>query len=95
MPLFSMAQFATELEVFAELPDQIKSAGEPGALPFLPNRERTVRNVTGVCDEPELVNRFTEIASAVKANAKMDGVLHNIQLAPQGMYQLVFAVLSW
>ena len=89
MPLFSMAQFATELEIFADLPDKIKSAGEPGALPFLPDRERTFRNVTGVCDEPQLVERFTQIASAVKANAKMGGILHNIQLAPEGVICLL------
>ena len=78
------------MELFAELPDQIKSAGEPGALPLLEGKP-TRRNVTGVCDEPQLVDRFTKIASAVKANAKMDGVLHNIQLAPQGMLNMYIA----
>lgn len=87
LPLFSMAQFATELEVFANLPDQIKAPGEEGALPFMPQQpdnDKVYRNVTGVCDQPELIERFAEIASAIKRNAKMDGVLHNIQLAPQG-----------
>ena len=89
LPLFSMAQFASELDIFATLPDQIKSPGEPGALPFLPsppNTTKAYRNVTGVCDQPELVERFTHIAAAVKRNAKMDGVLHNIQLAPEGTF---------
>jgi ABC-type multidrug transport system fused ATPase/permease subunit len=89
LPLFSMAQFATELEVFASLPDQIKAPGEEGALPFMPQQpdnDKVYRNVTGVCDQPELIERFTGIASAIKRNAKMDGVLHNIQLAPQGTY---------
>ena len=92
LPLFSMAQFATELEIFANLPDQIKSPGEPGALPFLPqplNSTKMSRNVTGVCDQPDLVKRFTEIATAIKHNAKMDGILHNIQLAPQGVICLL------
>lgn len=88
LPLFSMAQFATELELFAGLPDKIKSPGEPGALPFLPappDSNKVYRNITGVCDQPELIDRFVDIASTVKTNARMDGVLHNIQLAPQGM----------
>lgn len=90
MPLFSMAQFATELDVFSGLPDMIKAPGEPGALPFYPREPNATsslrRNLTGVCDEPHLVERFTQIASAVKTNAKMDGILHNIQLAPQGTF---------
>jgi hypothetical protein len=87
LPLFSMAQFATELEIFANLPDQIKSPGEKGALPFMPqgsDSKKVYRNVTGVCDQPALIERFIEIASAVKRNANMDGILQNIQLAPQG-----------
>lgn len=89
LPLFSMAQFASELDIFADLPEKIKSPGEPGALPFLAQRANATtvyRNVTGVCDQPELIDRFVDIASAVKTNARMDGVLHNIQLAPQGMF---------
>ncbi|CAB9503529.1 sensor kinase/phosphatase LuxQ [Seminavis robusta] len=92
LPLFSMAQFATELDIFADLPDQIKSPGQENALPFIPQApdvDKAYRNITGVCDQPELVERFTEIASAVKRNAKMDGVLHNIQLAPQGVICLL------
>lgn len=92
LPLFSMAQFATELELFASLPDKIRSPGEPNALPFLPpapNSTKVLRNVTGVCDQPDLIERFTDIAAAVKHNARMDGILHNIQLAPQGVICLL------
>jgi len=93
MPLFTMAQFATDLVPFANLPDKIKSPGEPGALPFLNNTgssaHNAIRNITGVCDDPTLVQRFTEIASSIKSNAKMDGVLHNIQLAPEGVVCLL------
>jgi len=97
LPLFSMAQFATELEIFADLPNQIGSPDRPDKpyLPMLPNPPnatviKAMRNVTGVCDEPELVKRFTKIAAAVKANANMDGILHNIQLAPEGTFFTVF-----
>ena len=92
LPLFSMAQFATELEIFADLPDKIGQAEQPGSLPFLLNDDGSPspkRNVTGVCDQPELVSRFTSIASAIKKNAKMEKVLVNIQLAPHGVICLL------
>lgn len=95
MPLFSMAQFATELDTFKDLPEKIKPVGQPGALPLYSNDDpnytdgRAVRNVTGVCDDPKLVSRFTQIASAVKSNANMEGILHNIQLAPEGVICLL------
>lgn len=92
LPLFSIAQFATNLEIFETLPDQIGEAGEPGALPYLPstvNSSSLRRNVTGLCDEPELVSRFVSIASGIKETSKMDGILVNIQLAPHGVVCLL------
>lgn len=87
LPLFSMAQFATNLEIFRSLPSQIGVAHEPGSLPFVNGTH--LRNVTGVCDDPELVTRFTSIASGVKKHAKMDGLLVNIQLVPEGVLCLL------
>jgi signal transduction histidine kinase/CheY-like chemotaxis protein len=92
LPLFSLAQFATELAIFAALPDIIGQAGEPGSLPFLTNEDGSFnpnRNITGVCDQPELVSRFTHIAEAIKKNAGMEGILHNLQLAPEGVICLL------
>ncbi|KAL3918553.1 MAG: hypothetical protein SGILL_004181 [Bacillariaceae sp.] len=92
LPLFSLAQFALNLQIFEDLPDRIGKAGEPGALPFLPpqeDSERVMRNVTGVCDEPEMVSHFISIASAIKKQSKMDGILVNIQLAPAGVICLL------
>jgi signal transduction histidine kinase len=92
LPLFSMAQFALNLQMFHDLPDRIGKAGEPGALPFLPpeeGSERVSRNVTGVCDDPEMVTNFESIATAIKNQSKMDGILVNIQLAPAGVVCLL------
>ena len=79
-----MALFVSELEIFHGLPGLIGPANEPGSLPFLtsgtPDTPKTHRNVTGVCDDPTLINRFTEIASTIKSQAGMEGVLVNIQL---------------
>ena len=93
LPLFSMAQFALHLAEFQSLPDQIGLIGEDGALPFLPQEdgsERLFRNVTGVCDDPELVSRFVSIASAIKEQSSLDKILVNIQLAPAGVICLLY-----
>lgn len=93
LPLFAIAQFATELEAFSSLPDKIGQADEPGSLPFLKKPDGTFgshRNVTGVCNLPELVSRYDHIASAIKKNAQMDGILNNIQLSPDGVICLAY-----
>lgn len=94
LPLFSLAQFVSELDVFRDLPDRIGSKGEIDALPFLPSDEPvpTHRNVTGVCTEPHVVERYNKIASTIKRNAGMEGVLVNLQLAPQAVVCLVHPV---
>ena len=93
LPLFSLAQFAIELEIFSGLPERIGEAGEPGSLPFLPSEDGSGtsfrRNITGVCDDPLLWERFTHIASSLKRNAQMEGVLVNLQLAPQAVVCLL------
>lgn len=93
LPLFSLAQFALELETFSSLPERIGRADEPGSLPFLPIEEgdgRSFRrNITGVCDDPVLWERFTQITSTLKRNADMGGVLVNLQLAPQAVVCLL------
>ena len=47
------------------------------------------RNVTGVCDDPVLSERFTHIASTLKRNANMEGILVNLQLAPHAVVCLL------
>ena len=88
LPLFSLAQFATELELFDELAGEIGQAGSPGSLPFLNTTKedmRVRRNITGVCDQTEVVERFNKIAQAATVNAKLGDVLHNVQFAPFGV----------
>ena len=85
LPLFSLAQFATELEMFANLPERV------APLPFAgPQANGKIkRNITGVCDDAVLWERFTKIASALKRNANMEGILVNLQLAPEGVLCLL------
>lgn len=87
LPLFSIAQFATHLQIFQDLPTKIGAAGAPGSLPL--NTTSWKRNITGVCDDPELVETFVDIATNIKRQSGMDGILANIQLAPHGVICLL------
>lgn len=91
LPLFSLAQFATEIDIFRNLPDAVGQAGEEGSLPLISSDDTSwmKRNVTGVCDDPELVERYTKIATNIKKSAKMEGVLVNLQFAPHGVLCLL------
>lgn len=92
LPLFSLAQFVNQLnDTFGSLPDDIGVAGERDSLPLvLPGQ--THRNITGVCDNPELKERFTAIAAGIKRDSNMEGVLVNLQLAPQAVVCLLHPV---
>ena len=126
LPLFSMAQFVTEIPEFHDLPYGIGPAFEPGSLPFVlpegheqqqseglePDRGRgsptsvtqppeptpppvplTHRNVTGsVCMDPSFLERFHSIAETIKRNSNMQGVLINVQLAPDAVVCAVHPV---
>ena len=92
LPLFSLAQFVHEVDMFKNLASQVGLVGEPDALPLIPkagNETPTHRNVTGVCDDPQLVDRFTNIAAGIKKNARMDGILVNLQLVPDAVVCLL------
>jgi CHASE domain len=96
LPLFSLAQFVREIQEFRELPDLIGLSNAEGSLPFLPPSDGldrpTHRNVSGVCDDPPLLERYIRIAGAIKEDADMDGVLVNLQLVPDGVVCLVHPV---
>jgi len=85
-PLFSLAQFASQVEVFRDLPARIGPAYKNGSLPVL---ESYRRDVSGVCDDGALITRFDEIASEIKQNAKMPGSLILLSLLPEAVVCLV------
>jgi hypothetical protein len=96
LPLFSLAQFANELEMFRTLPERIGLPGANNSIPFLPPKaygmHATHRNVTGVCDDPALVQRYSRIAGTIKRDAGMDGILVNLQLVPNGVVCLLHPI---
>jgi hypothetical protein len=87
LPIYSLAHFAAELSMFSQLEDKIGYYGTADALPMISG---THRNVTGVCDEANLVNRFNKIAQTLKSTAHGDGILINLQLVPNAVVCLLY-----
>lgn len=98
MPLFAMALFVEELDIFHGLSESIGPESEPGSLPFLPPSNPdgpfTHRNISGVCDNPDLLERYNRIAATIKARSNMQGVLVNMQLAPHGVVCVLHPVIN-
>ena len=97
LPLFSMAQFVKELSYFSDLPFQIGPGGEEGSAPYRDkfierdgNLVHTHRNVSGICDDPKVLENFNRIARNIKNDAGMEKVLVNVQLAPQAVVCLFY-----
>lgn len=98
-PLFSLAQFVQELDgIFGDLPNRIGAAEDEGSAPFVPPSQPgdpfTHRNVSGVCDDPNLVERFNDIASTIKKNSGGEGVIVNLQLAPEAVVCLSYPLVN-
>lgn len=86
-----MSQFAQNLDILKDLPFQIGNRGEEGARPPV-NGDRSVshRNVTGICDDRIVNDTFINIASNIKKDAGLEGILVNIQLAPSAVVCLAY-----
>jgi len=99
LPLFTLAQFIQQLDIFKTMPEQIGEANTTGALPFKPPKPGTNiythRNVTGsVCEDQELTTRFNDIARQIKRDAGMERVLVNLQLAPRAVVCMLYPMIN-
>ena len=79
---------------FQELPYKIGIVGEdPEAIPLLHNHhdDSYKRNVTGICDQPDIVSHFNLSTEVVMHAASLHGVVINsVVLAPYGVACLAF-----
>eukprot|EP00521_Asterionellopsis_glacialis_P009450 CAMPEP_0195287930 /NCGR_PEP_ID=MMETSP0707-20130614/4791_1 /TAXON_ID=33640 /ORGANISM="Asterionellopsis glacialis, Strain CCMP134" /LENGTH=812 /DNA_ID=CAMNT_0040347735 /DNA_START=80 /DNA_END=2518 /DNA_ORIENTATION=- len=98
LPLFTLAQFIQQLDIFQDMPERIGVAHANGSLPFLPpkpNKTYTHRNATNsVCQDPNITARFNEIAANIKRDAGMERVLVNLQLAPQAVVCMLYPMVN-
>jgi hypothetical protein len=92
LPVFSLGQFVYEIQSLNSLADRI------AARPFLDNvitdGVNAHRNVTGICDDPEVFDRFTRIAASIKEAADMDKVLLSMQIVPHQVVCLVYPLTA-
>jgi nitrogen-specific signal transduction histidine kinase/CheY-like chemotaxis protein len=90
MPLFSLAQFATEIPMFRELPDRIGPTGQNGSLPLIqtPGAPFILRNITNSVCTGNALDRFNQIGAAIERSANMQGILVRLGLMPEGVHCL-------
>lgn len=92
LPLLSLAQFVTEIDLFQNL----ASSGIE-SLPFLDvaagennTRSTRQRNLTdSACEDPETIDRYARVAETIKANVRMQDTLLLLELAPHGVVCMV------
>lgn len=72
-----------EEQDFQDLPHKIEIAGEPGAAPLYHHHEddhSDMRNVTGICDKPDIVSHFNLSTEVVIHAAQLHGVVISYRL---------------
>mmetsp|Transcript_51696 Transcript_51696/g.77315 ORF Transcript_51696/g.77315 Transcript_51696/m.77315 type:complete len:566 (+) Transcript_51696:651-2348(+) len=84
-------------EMLRDIPFRIGVADQPGSAPFLSPTDYTlddehagklryVRNVTGICDDPTLVENYFKTANVALHAARLHGVfIHHATLLPNGV----------
>ncbi len=77
-----------DLPYFTELPHEIGPGGEEGSAPFTQDNP-TFRNVSGICDNNITMENFDRLANNMKQSADLNGILLQLQLAPEGVVCLI------
>lgn len=85
IPLRSLQQAVIHSDVFKDLPYQIGNYGETGSAPVLPDQPDR-RDVTGICDNPEILQEFQSIVDGITQSFDFDDVIINYRLAPYGVF---------
>lgn len=85
LPLFAMAELVKDLRgIFEDLPGRVENRTvltpeQSGVRPFY------WRNTTGICDAPDKLGPFNDMAASIKRRSDLGRILVNIQLAPHGV----------
>ena len=93
IPLRSLQQAIIHSETFKDLPHQIGNYGEPGSAPSMFGPKSTdimdYRNVTGICDNQEMINEFQSIVTSINRNFDFEDIIFTYRIAPYGVFCLV------
>ena len=77
-----MGEFVKETPSFLSLSSLIGPGGEPGSAPFINDTVVKHRNVSGICDNSTVIDKFNRIAKSIKDNANLGGALVSLYLSP-------------
>lgn len=87
IPLYSVQQGVIHSGYFNEVADVI--GRYPNRLiPETVGQEKVLRNVTGICDDPDLQSKFREIVQPVNEENDLDGLVFAYRLAPKNVFCL-------
>jgi hypothetical protein len=84
LPLYSVQQGVLHSGYFDSLPEKI------GRYPnlLIPETEETpftMRNVTGICDDRDMINKFRSIVRPINQDNDLDGVVVGYRLFPNNV----------
>jgi len=92
IPLRSLQQAVIHSNYFKDLPHKIGNYGDPGSATAILGPTSTSvkdhRNVTGICNTPELRQNLRYIIEGIEDNFDRDEVILNYRLAPYGVFCL-------
>jgi hypothetical protein len=94
IPLRSLQQAVTYSDKFKALPYKIGNYGAEGSAPSIQGPKSTnpgindYRNVTGICDNLELIEEFQSLVEGINTNFEFEDVIITYRMAPYGVYCL-------
>ena len=82
LPLFALGEFVKETPSFLLLSSFIGQGGEPGSAPYVNATVANHHNVSGICDNSTVIDKFNRIAKSKKDNTNLGGALVSLYLSP-------------
>lgn len=105
VPLFTIAQFVHEVELFHEFDLAVgdrcdpntTDCGDSASAPVMTGMEQTHRNLTGLFQTEygnSTLSKFDSIAKGIKENSGLGKSLVAIQLAPKAVVSLIYPLVN-
>uniref|UniRef100_A0A7S1FMU1 Phosphodiesterase n=1 Tax=Corethron hystrix TaxID=216773 RepID=A0A7S1FMU1_9STRA len=98
IPLFALQQAVMHSEYFTHLFDAIGEYDAQNSAPaILGAKSKTFpdyRNISGICDDEELMTKFGEIVDSINDYIGLNGVVVNYRLAPHSVFCLAHPMVN-
>jgi len=99
LPLHSLRQAVTYSDHFKNLTFQIGEYGALGSAPITHGPQRVdvfdYRDVSGICDDVYVVEKFHEIVTSIQNDFEQDGIDVNYRLAPNNVVCLAEPLVNY